>query len=115
MQPLLDVEIRECLARYLGSEIALAEFQERFVPMAWDIENLGSWPTEELVSDIELALAEFSNGHWTEQQLKDLLRVVLERYTMAEAPEPRTSSSSAVIPDAAAGVTYQLSSAGIQS
>lgn len=112
MQASLDFEIRDCLARYLAGEISLERFQEWFVPMAWDADQSGSWSAEELANEVELRLAEFSNGDRTEAELRELFRSTLETYTMAEAPEPVTSSSSELI---AAGVTYQLSWAGTRS
>lgn len=65
--------IREALARYVSGDIPLAEFQDWFVPRAWEIlaENA---PTFGLVSDVELLLAEFTGGHGSEHDLREALK-----------------------------------------
>ena len=67
-------EIRKRLASYVGGEISLRDFQEWFVPVAWGTDARGNSAATSLVSRIELLLAEFSNGDWTEQELKHKLR-----------------------------------------
>lgn len=64
-----DLEIRAALVRDLNGEISLAEFEDWLVPAAWNIEQTGNREATDLAGDIELRLAEFSNGHWTEPEL----------------------------------------------
>ena len=69
-------EIREHLARYLNGELSLATFQESFVPAMWEL-DLAAEPLRALYGGIELALAEYTNGDWTEDELRLLLRPLL--------------------------------------
>ena len=65
--------IREALSRYVSGEISLVEFQEWFIPRAWEAIDTGA-PVVGLVSDIELLLAEFSNADFTESVLRQALK-----------------------------------------
>jgi len=69
----IDLEIRDWLARYLNGDISLHEFEEWFVPVAWSIEQSRNADAIELAGEVELRLAEFSNGHWTEDDLRSKL------------------------------------------
>jgi hypothetical protein len=68
--------IREAVARYVSAEIGRGEFQEWFIPRAWELLDSEPSPAASLASEIELALAEFTNGYLTEQELRDRLSVV---------------------------------------
>src|SRR5712692_6815584 len=70
----LDFNIRERLATYLAKEISLHEFEDWFFPETWDVDQLGDLALTNLVYGIKLRLAEFSNGDWTEDELRSLLR-----------------------------------------
>lgn len=95
MQP-FDLGIREKLAKYLAEEISLSAFQEWFVPRAWNIDKRGEPGAVELVHEIELRLAEFSNGDWTEDELRTQLRPLATHYTVYMTAAPRTESSSPI-------------------
>ena len=75
-----DLEIRSTLVRYLNSEISLAEFEDWFVPVAWNVEKTGNREAPELAAEIELRLAEFSNGHWSEPELRKILAPLVGVY-----------------------------------
>ena len=66
-------QMREALARYVSGEVSLIQFQEWFIPRAWEIfaENT---PGTALASEIEFLLAEFTNGDWTEPQIRETLK-----------------------------------------
>ena len=66
----LDLAIREQVARYLAGEISLSAFQDWFIPQAWNIDKRADRFIAELVHGIELKLAEYSSGHWAEDELK---------------------------------------------
>ena len=66
----IGLEIRDRLTRYLDGEISLRQFEDWFIPVAWASPQTVNQGTLELVGEIELRLAEFSNGHWTESQLR---------------------------------------------
>jgi hypothetical protein len=72
-----DLEIREQLDRYLAGDQSLGEFREWFIPRCWDVLDGGEDRLQELVYDVELRLAEFTNGQWTEAGLKELFQPLL--------------------------------------
>jgi len=88
----LDIEIRKQLARYLAGEIALSGFQDWFVPRAWNVDKRGDHYVAQLVHSIELKFAEYSSGHWTEDELKQTLRPLLTNYTVRMSAAPHMDS-----------------------
>ena len=76
------MEIREKLAEFLAGRISLDDFKEWFIPATWDIEQSRDSLVYELVAEIHLKLGEFSNDHWTEDELRRLLRPLLESYSV---------------------------------
>ena len=76
----IDLEIRASLVRYLNDDMSLAEFEDWFVPVAWGIERTGNRGAIELAGEIELRLAEFSNGHWSEPELRSKLASLADVY-----------------------------------
>lgn len=89
----LDLAIREQLAKYLAGQIPLAALQDWFIPKAWNIDKRGDLLVAELVHGIELRLAEYSSGHWTEDELKRGLQPFLTQYTIRMAAGPHMDSS----------------------
>lgn len=99
----LDLEISYHVARYITGGDSLAEFRRWLLPVVWDIAEPGNDEVSQLASRIELRLAEFMNGHWTE----DDLRVHFARLVPATAsvsviltPTARSGSSAAEPADA---------------
>lgn len=76
----LDLDIREKLASYLVGEISLREFEDWFVPASWNVAQSNNSNAVNLVYEIELWLAEYSDGHWAEQDLKNHLKPLLTDY-----------------------------------
>ena len=68
----LDLEIREQLTRYIAGDISLSTFREWFSPMAWNIDQRADIPTARIVHEIDLGLAEFDHGDWSEEEVKRL-------------------------------------------
>ena len=68
--------IRAWLARYVGGTITLQDFLEWFEPNTWDL-DLEDAELRKLYGEIELDLAEYTNGDWTEDELRALLRQAL--------------------------------------
>jgi hypothetical protein len=89
----IDLEIRDRLARYLNREISLDEFEEWFVPVAWSIEQARNPRAIELAGELELRLAEFSNGHWTEAELRSKLEPLVSIYETELVPLARQADS----------------------
>jgi hypothetical protein len=62
--------LRNQLCRYLMGALTLQEFREWFSPQAWNVDQRESRDTARLVHEIDLVLAEYDHGHWTEDELK---------------------------------------------
>jgi hypothetical protein len=85
----IDLEIRDRLARYLNDDISLHEFEEWFVPVAWSIEQTQNANAIELAGEVELRLAEFSNGDWTEAELRSKFEPLVSMYRTELIPLPQ--------------------------
>lgn len=70
----LAAGIRAALAHYLAGEISLVDFDRWFTPSTWDIERQADPEAEALADEIDLRLAEYTSGHWTEPELRQKLR-----------------------------------------
>lgn len=66
-------ELTHELSRYIRGEIPLQTFHSWFAPILWKIEELGDPEAEELAYDVTLRLSEYSQGQWSEPQLKTIL------------------------------------------
>lgn len=93
MQHSLRLDIHDHLAGYLAHETTLSEFEEWFVPATWGRATRELPGTAELIGEIELRLAEHSNGHRTEAELRQVL-LPLAMYVVAAEPPYQTSSGS---------------------
>ena len=78
MSTSLSTAIRANLARCLDGPWSLRAFDEWFVPATIDVERSGDAMAEALTWEIYLRLAEYSNGDCTEDELKGLLRQLVE-------------------------------------
>jgi hypothetical protein len=72
MPSTLDQEIRAQLARLLHGEIDLETFEEWLTPATWDVGRSSNAAAQALASELLLKLAEFTNGDWTEEELREL-------------------------------------------
>lgn len=93
MQYSLRLDIHDHLAGYLAHETTLSEFEDWFVLATWDRASSELPETAELIGEIELRLAEHSNGHRTEDDLRQCL-LPLVRLVVAGSTGYQTSSSS---------------------
>lgn len=111
-----ELQIRTELAKYLVGDLALDEFTEWFVQTTWDEAEpiyRGS-----LVQKIELVFAEFTNGHLTEDELKDRLRPFMtadQIYEIGGALRVETSSTSTPVSSVPYSSGYILSAGGPSS
>jgi len=69
--------VRELIAAYLAGEISMEAFEDAFVEGTWDAEGRSLPSFQELVAMVELNLAEHSNGHLPEEQLRSALVEIL--------------------------------------
>lgn len=77
MSESLTKTIEARLARYLRGEDSLAEFEAWLVPETWDIAPQSDRSAHDLATAITLRIAEFTNGDWTEDELREALTKVL--------------------------------------
>lgn len=75
-------EIRAELVKYLANEQSLDEFEDWFVQHSWDMHKDSDLSAQRLAAAIELHLAEHSNGHLSEDELRDRLRPYVVRYVV---------------------------------
>ena len=80
MQVYLDLDIRQRLVTYLTAEMTLRAFQEWYLPATWPVNTRRHGAVEDLVNRIDLRLAEFTSGHWSEDELKEQLRPLVQNY-----------------------------------
>jgi hypothetical protein len=88
MNPSLENEMREKLASYLFGEISLEDFEDWFVSASWNVNQSKNQAAINIVYEIELRLAEYSDGFRSEVELKNLLRPLVENYQVELAPIP---------------------------
>jgi hypothetical protein len=112
-------DIRQHLARYLAGDISLHEFDDWFARATWDSDEQGSGPAQEdaraLAHTIEGRLGEFTDGHWTEDELKGLLAPLVENYRVVLSPERCVVSSLSRIVTGSLTVGGPSSAAGTQA
>lgn len=75
-------DIRGRLVKYLAHELSLDDFEDWFVQNSWNMHKDSSLAAQRLASRVELLLAEHSNGHISEDTLRDHLRPHVVRYVV---------------------------------
>ncbi len=71
--------IRTHLANYLSGKASLRQFRDWFDVETWGIAAELDSPVRQLAGEIDLRIAEFTNGHRTEDDLKAMLQPLLQR------------------------------------
>jgi hypothetical protein len=71
----IDWDVRARLQSYLLGQESLRDFQRWFMPVVWTVSDRGDPP--KLMRAVELWLAEYTNGHRTEPELRSLFAGVL--------------------------------------
>jgi hypothetical protein len=93
-----DYEIRDRIAAYLLGELTLDEFQHWLIPRAWEASpgnaDLREPNALELLGDLELRLAEYTNGHLDESELQEALRTALKTHRVETASQRTGSAAS---------------------
>lgn len=67
------------LAQYLNRENSLSQFRDWFDSETWDLDLETETTLGQIVGEIELRLAEFTNGHRTEDDLRYHLESLLPK------------------------------------
>jgi hypothetical protein len=73
------LELRAQLSRYLNSITTLEDFRDWFDDETWGLAAEPDSPARQIAGEIELRIAEFTNGHLSESELRALLQPLLER------------------------------------
>jgi len=81
-----ELELRQELARYLKGQCKLKDFEDWFVPRSWDFNRNTNPSLQKLVSQIELSIAEFSNGDWSEVELRQQFGILMTNYEIDYHP-----------------------------
>jgi hypothetical protein len=76
-------EIRAQLARYLSGKSSLQQFRRWFDVETWGVAAERNSPVRQIAGEIELRLAEFTNGHMSESDLRSTLQAFLDREQIA--------------------------------
>lgn len=86
-----DLEIREQIARYVSREIDAAALEDWLQDFTWDAERSGG----QLATDALRLLAEYSNGDWTDDELRTRLGGLNRTYWFEQAPKVTYADSEA--------------------
>lgn len=72
-------EVRQKLRAFLSRQLSLDDFEDWLVAQSWNMHIDSSAEARDLVSSIELALSEHSNGHLDASELRTKLFKVLDQ------------------------------------
>jgi hypothetical protein len=87
MQHPLEFEIRDRLSAYLAGEISLHDFEDWFFAKTWSIDALDEPALLDLVYQIKLDWAEFTEGVSSLEEFRSMLRSIVEQYTITFSPD----------------------------
>ena len=96
MDQQLTLKIQNHLARYLSGEITLEDFRKWFDVATWDAVDTATTAAQQLAGQIDLWLAEFSKGHWTESELREKLRPLARIVWTTQGSPWQTGATSSV-------------------
>jgi|SRR6185436_1745912 len=99
-----ESQIRQHIASFLAGKESLADFEDWLARNSWNMHKDSEQNAQDLVSDIELRLSEFSSGHLSEDELKQELASLANEIKMSR----RLGVSSPVIKTAASAITYVI-------
>lgn len=78
-------EIRKHLESYLSGKSSLRQFREWFDVETWGLAAESDSPVRQLAGEIELRIAEFTNGHLSEDDLRAMLQTLLLRESVTKS------------------------------
>ena len=82
----LEFEIHERLSALLANKISLHEFEDWFFPKTWDVDKLDDPILSDLVYQIKLNWAKYSDGDLSEKEFRSILLSLAQRYTISALP-----------------------------
>jgi hypothetical protein len=68
--------IRKKLTGYIAGRITRQVFTDWFIPATWDIEEWAPASLQDLVNAVKGRLAEYDDGHWAEDRLREQLAIL---------------------------------------
>jgi len=80
--------IRDKVISYLSGEISLDELEDWVVTRTWDVDKTGDWEGADLAHGIELLLAEYTNGHRSEEELREQFHAMLSTIHVSTGGSP---------------------------
>jgi hypothetical protein len=88
-------ELRNQLVRFLGNEMSLDDFEDWFVEKSWNAQKDSDLLAQRLAYAIELRLAEYSNDHLSESELRRELLELSKQHmlTLFQSPSLQSGSS----------------------
>ncbi len=72
----VEFEIQQHIMQYLSGSVSLAEFENWFVPMLWDIDD-NDEHTRGLAGAVHILISEFSRGDRNEESLREGLTAAI--------------------------------------
>jgi hypothetical protein len=78
-------DLQSHLAGYLAGNSSLSEFRNGFDVETWGLAAQPDSLIRQVAGEIELRLAELTNGHRSESDLRELLRPLVEAWLTTEA------------------------------
>jgi hypothetical protein len=96
----LELEIREHLSAYLAGEISLREFEDWFFQKTWNADSVDDPALVDLIYQIKLNWAEFTNDDWSEEELRAMLEPLARQFTVSPPSTqivPSTSSKNDIV------------------
>ena|SRR5687767_685577 len=88
-----EVEVRRKLFALLRENISLEEFEAWLVPQSWNMHRDSLPAARRLVGEIELSLAEYSNGHLDEDEVREILWSLVNTVSVSLILDPATGAS----------------------
>ena len=95
-------ELQQHLLNYLNGQTTLRQFEEWFVPATWDVQDTDNPQLIETRNAIDARIAEYTNGDWSEGELRNFLRPYVETKVIAfpsnasSTPRQHTANQSSV-------------------
>ena len=89
----LLLELRTRLGRYLNGKIPLEQFRRWFDVETWGLAAESDSTVRQVAGEIELRIAEFTNGHLSESELRAALQPLLDREQVGDHANNRGTRS----------------------
>jgi hypothetical protein len=88
-----EFEVRNRLADLVNDEASVDSFERWLLRQSWNMHLGGSQAAQDLVSEIELHLAEYSNGHLSKDALFSELSSLLETIVVLDIGRSQITST----------------------